>query len=132
MSKWTRVGTPSDLAELWRSMFGSDGVVPPPVVHRTSRLEALVGREPIGADRLHLEDLRWHLSIRGPGRIPSWEELVDAAHSLRPGVVFCVPMPPRDWWINVHPDVLHLWEIRDLNLTEQWRAERGLRGQEPT
>jgi hypothetical protein len=132
VSKWERVGTPRDLAEQWRAMFGDlADVVPPPVVHRHKRLEALLGREPVGPDQENLEDLRWHLSVRGPDRVPTWPELVDAAHSIRPGVVFCVPMPPRDWWINVHPHVLHVWEIRDTNLIEQWRSERGL-ATEPT
>jgi hypothetical protein len=122
MTSWRRVGTPSELAELWRGM-GLAGS--PPVVWRTSKLEAFVGREPIRPD-----DLRWHVSVRGPGRVPTWEELVSAAHSLRPGIVFCVPMPPRTWWLNVHENVLHLWEIRDANLEQQWQAEA--LGQEPS
>jgi hypothetical protein len=130
MSSWTRVGTPRELADAWRAMFGADFPVRPPVVHRNGRLEALVGREPVGPHQQALEDLRWHISVRAPGRVPTWPELVDAAHSLRPGVVFCVPMPPRTWWLNVHEHVLHLWETRDPNLERQWRSESG--GHEPS
>lgn len=123
MSGWQRIGTPTDLADMWRR----EGLPPPaPVVWRRGKLlEALVGRESI-ADG----DPRWHISIRAHGRVPSWDELVDAAHELRPGVVFCMPMPPRSWWINVHEHVLHLWEIRDANLERQWEGER--LGQVPT
>jgi hypothetical protein len=39
-------------------------------------------------------------------------------------------VPPRSWWINVHPHVLHLYEIKDMALTAQWRAEA--RGDRPT
>lgn len=45
-----------------------------------------------------------------------------AAHDLRPGVPFCMGVPPRLWWMNVHPNVLHLWETRDDGLIEEWRA----------
>src|SRR4051812_13989326 len=120
--KWKNHGTPKPLADAWRKWFGD--VIAPPVVHtKGGELEAMVAREPIGPNREALEDPRWHISVRGPGRVPTWEEMVDAAHSLRPGVVFCVPVPPRTWWINVHEDVLHLWEIRDANLERQWRSE---------
>lgn len=130
MSSWKRIGTPAALAETWREIMGSNPPVPAPVVYTKGSLEALMGREPIGPDQANLEDLRWHISVRGPKRVPTWQELVRAAHELRPGVVFCVPMPPRTWWLNVHEHVLHLWEIRDPNLENQWRSES--LGQEPT
>jgi hypothetical protein len=110
-----------------------DRLIPPPTAHTKGDLNALVGREPVGPDKEGLEDLRWHISVRAKGRVPTWEEMVEATHALRPGVVFCVPMPPRTWWINVHPDVLHVWEIRDTNLINQWRSEtEGAKGQKPT
>jgi hypothetical protein len=88
-----------------------------------------MGREPVG------DDMRWHLSVRygDPGvngRVPGWDELVQAAHELRPGVVFVVGIPPRSWWINVHPHVLHLYESRDEPLVAAWRDEA--RGDAPT
>ena len=39
-------------------------------------------------------------------------------------------VPPRSFWMNVHPDVLHLWEPRDEAMIEQWRANA--LGQVPT
>ncbi len=123
MSAWKQVAAPLEHERAWARMFGAEPLVPAPTVHTNGTVEAFVGREPVGPDQVHLEDLRWHISVRGPGRVPRWSELVDAAHALRPGVVFCVPMPPRTWWLNVHEHVLHLWELRDPNLEEQWRAE---------
>jgi hypothetical protein len=125
---WQRVEHPA-LDDAWRAQHGPD--VPPPVAyqHRDGRT-ALVGREPVAEG-----DWRWHISLRHgdpgrDGRIPTWEECVATAHELRPGVVFVIGVPPRSWWINVHPHVLHLHETRDMPLVEQWRHEA--RGDRPT
>ena len=123
---WARVEN-EPFASAWREQIPD---VPPPVCwQKRNGLTALVGREPVGGE------MRWHISLRygdigKDGRIPTWEELVEAAHELRPGVVFAIGVPPRSWWINVHPNVLHLHEIRDEALVAQWRAERS--GQRPT
>lgn len=124
------MGTPPQLQEMWTGMFGT--IIPAPIVWENSKLglSAMVGREPVGPHVEALEDLRWHISMRARDRIPTWEELVEAAHQLRPGVVFCVPLPPRTWWINVHEHVLHIWEVRDTNLVNQWKSERT--GDRPT
>jgi hypothetical protein len=114
------------LDALWAQQFPG---VPAPRVFERNGFRALVGREPIGDVDVD-PDPRWHISLSRADRTPTWDELVDAAHALRPGIVFCVPMPPRSWWVNVHEHTLHLWEIGDLNLVNQWRSER--RGDEPT
>ena len=110
-------------------MYGNEVAAPVAYAHPDGRT-ALVGREPVAED-----DWRWHVSVRHgdpgeDGRVPSWEELVSTAHELRPGICFAVAVPPRSWWINVHPHVLHLWEIRDPYLVEMWRQES--RGDQPT
>lgn len=92
--------------------------------HRAGLLAAIVSRDDYG------DGPRWHVSVSHDNRIPNWEELVDAAHDLRPGVPFVVGIPPRSWWMNVHPRVLHLVELHDEALVQQWRHE-GL-GQTPT
>ena len=67
------------------------------------------------------------------GRIPTWEEVVATAHELRPGIPFVIGIPPRSWWMNIHPHVLHLYETRDPHLVQAWRdqhdslEERGIR-----
>jgi hypothetical protein len=88
-----------------------------------------MSRDPINEAR-DVPDPRWHLSIAGEHAVPDWETLVSIAHQLRPGVCFVVGVPPRSWWINVHPHCLHLWETRDPNLEAQWRSER--RGHTPS
>jgi hypothetical protein len=68
------------------------------------------------------DPLRWHISVSGPGRVPTWTELVRCAHVLRPGVPFVLSVPPQHLWMNVNPDVLHLWETNDAALQEEWKA----------
>lgn len=65
---------------------------------------------------------RWHISLSlessaPPSNVvPEWRNLVAVAHKLRPGVCFCVPVPPRSQWYNLHPAVLHVYEISDPDL----------------
>ncbi len=91
---------------------------PMPLVYVTAGHEfvALVGSERCGGPK---SALRWHISLRGPGRVPTWDELVDAAHQLQPGVMFVVAVPPRSLWMNMDPNVLHLWETNDRALLEE-------------
>lgn len=98
----------------------------PPRAMRSGLLQAVVSRDLLPPE----EQPRWHISLAHKDRIPVWEELAACAHELRPGVPFALGVPPRSWWINVHPHVLHLWELRDWPLIEQWKAER--RGDRPT
>jgi hypothetical protein len=120
---WKMVDAPKAFVELWRRHNGEE-VEPPRAYQNPNGLTAFVGREPLGTNG---SDWRWHISARygNPGhngRVPSWEELVSAAHELRPGVVFVIGVPPRSWWMSVHPDVLHLYETHDQALIEQYRA----------
>lgn len=86
--------------------------------HQRLRIAALLGRESCPNDPA---DLRWHISVQGDGDVPAWGKLVRAAHDLRPGVCFCVGVPPRTWWMNAHPHVLHLYELRDEGLIATYR-----------
>ena len=129
-SGWQQVPHPTFDAA-WREQYGPGVPAPVAYQHRDGRT-ALVGREPVAEN-----DWRWHISLRygdpgRDGRIPSWEELVQTAHELRPGVVFVVPVPPRSWWVNVHQHVLHLYETRDAQLVEQFRRESHVGGDRPT
>ena len=81
-------------------------------------LHAILSRDEIAPG-----DERWHLSVTARGRVPTWDELAGAAHDLRPGVPFVAGVPPRSWWINIHEHCLHLWEMHDDALTDQWRSE---------
>src|SRR3954452_16178742 len=79
----------------------------------------LLTRDDLGPS---IPDWRWHLSIAGRDmKVPPWDTLVAVAHDIRPGVAFVVGVPPKSWWINVHPGTLHLHEVKDLNLIANWR-----------
>ena len=42
--------------------------------------------------------------------------------AVRPGVHFVIMVPPKSWWMNVHPYTLHLWETADQALIEEART----------
>lgn len=88
----------------------------------------ILSRDDIGGNRV--PDERWHLSVAGADDVPQWAHLVAIGHKLRPGVCFVVGVPPESWWMNIHPGCLHLWEVKDLHLTDQWRFEA--QGHKPT
>lgn len=90
----------------------------------------IMARENIGGGPDAVPDFRWHVSVSGVERVPEWAEFAAIVHSFRPGVVFCMALPPRSWWINIAENCLHAWEISDSALVDQWRSER--RGDEPS
>lgn len=89
-----------------------------PKAYKMGALHAMVSRDEVAPG-----DLRWHISLSRTDRVPTWDELAKCAHALRPGVMFCIPMPPKTMWLNIHENCLHLHEIKDEALVEQWRAE---------
>jgi hypothetical protein len=125
-NSWTPAPMGPDFDEAWRASYPD---VEPPQRMMCGPLAAMVGFEPVGHD-YDSPDVRWHISVSCADRLPLWHELVDAAHALRPGVVFVIGIPPRSWWMNVHPYCLHLWQTTDEHLVQQWRANA--RGDTPT
>jgi hypothetical protein len=87
----------------------------------TRSYSVIMSRDRIDADGI--PDFRWHISVAGESSVPRWADFVAIVHELRPGVMFCVPMPPPQFWLNVNPNTLHVWEIKDEALTSQWRDE---------
>jgi hypothetical protein len=81
----------------------------------------------VSRDRIDREDeipdFRWHVSVAGESSVPLWKDFVAIVQEARPGVMFCVPMPPPQFWLNVNPYVLHVWETRDEALIRQWVDE---------
>jgi hypothetical protein len=90
-----------------------------------TNLHAFMTREEIAPG-----DSRWHISVAGNGHLPAWRHLVAIVHRLRPGVPMAVGIPPESHWMNINPYVLHAMEIKDTNLTDQWRYEAA--GTRPT
>ena len=88
----------------------------------TRAYSVIVSRDNIALDP-RWPDLRWHVSVAGESGVPRWADFVAIVQEVRPGIMFCVPMPPKQFWLNVNPNVLHVWEIRDDALTTQWREE---------
>src|SRR4051812_49234175 len=117
---WKLTNHPPGYSGLWRDQMGGEPMPKP--YWNPNGLTALVARE-----EWVTSDFRWHISVRygDPGvngRIPTWEEMVQTAHELRPGIVFVIGIPPRSWWMSVHPHVLHLMETKDEVLIEQFKA----------
>jgi hypothetical protein len=67
---------------------------------------------------------RWHLSVSHRDRVPTWGELGMARDALLPADGwFMVAHPPRRYWLNYNPRVLHLWEFQDDLLIGLFRHE---------
>ena len=117
MSGWVRIDPPS---EMITSQL--DGGAMDFQCWRRGALTVFRAREPVDYAKGH--DLRWHISIAHPSRLPTWQEVGEAKDKLIPSDVFmCLPHPPRRYWINLHNYCLHLWEFRDQNLREQFIFE---------
>ena len=126
---WQEAQQHPEFISMWKGQHGDMVPVPRVFTHNDGRV-AMLGREPYAKD-----DWRWHISLRSgipgrDGRPPTWDELVDTAHALRPGVPFVVGIPPRSFWMNIHPHVLHMVETKDQAMLEQWR--HNAMGQQPT
>jgi hypothetical protein len=133
-----------DLAEALKmpveTIRESMALAPPPLAYGLGEnLRALVGREPVGRRDDGSLDMRWHISVNGAHagaeRLPTWHEMVQAAHELRPGVAFVIGVPPRSHWmaeVRSGHYVLHLWETRDETLARSWMEQRTPGGRAPS
>jgi hypothetical protein len=111
------------LRELWdRAQYPREHW--PRIFTNTRGLRVLLSRD-LG---LNESDPRWHISVSYEDHIPDWEEMVQIAHNLRPGVFFVIGVPPESMWMSVHPYALHLCETTDEGLIAEWkRNARGRR-----
>jgi hypothetical protein len=101
------------------------------VQHEGRSFSVFLTRDNVAPGPRQVPDWRWHLSIAGRDmKVPEWNTIAAVAHQVRPGIPFALGVPPKSWWINVHSGALHLWELKDANLLDQWRHER--LGQKPT
>lgn len=68
----------------------------------------MVAQEPCRSE----ERLDWHISISHESRYPTWEEIKVARYSLIPeGVVMAMLLPPKEEFVNLHPNCFHLYQI---------------------
>lgn len=55
----------------------------------------------------------WHISISCQKRYPSWDEIKKARYDLVPdAVTMAMFLPPKDEYVNIHPNCFHLHEVR--------------------
>lgn len=65
---------------------------------------------------------RWHISVSLPDRYPNWDEIKEARYKFIPNDVFMIMgLPPKEYFINVHENCFHLWEMKDQHLIEIMR-----------
>jgi len=58
------------------------------------------------------DDGKWHLSVSRPNRYPVWDEIKQTRYDLIPDNVYmAMILPPKDDFVDVHPNCFHLWEI---------------------
>jgi hypothetical protein len=82
--------------------------------------KAMFGLEPnckryiMGACKIYVgsSSVGWHLSISAKNRYPTWDEIAHARYKLLPEDIYVAMMlPPPPFYVNVHPNCFHLWEI---------------------
>jgi hypothetical protein len=55
----------------------------------------------------------WHLSISRKDRDPNWDEIATARYRLLADVPeMAMYLPPLDEYVNIHPFVFHLYEVK--------------------
>lgn len=95
------------------------------VRHRGRLFSVLMTRDNLTAGLVSTPNWRWHLSIAGQDlKVPEWATIAAICHEVRPGIPMVLGIPPKSWWVNIHPGTLHAWETQDQHLIDSWRAER--------
>lgn len=57
---------------------------------------------------------RIHMSISHQDRYPTWGEIKEAREQFLPmGKFFAMIIPPTKYYVNMHPNCFHLWELRE-------------------
>ena len=70
------------------------------------------GRQPLSAIvsiEAHGDALWMHMSVAGDGRVPTWDELHAVKDWILGDVEAYMVAPPRSRYVNINPDVLHLF-----------------------
>lgn len=57
---------------------------------------------------------KWHLSISHRHRYPTWDEIKFARYEFLPDAkTIAMILPPRNEYVNFHPNCFHLHEIEE-------------------
>lgn len=106
MSAWFDEALPAIVPAGWRALDRrSDGVA---YRHAIRRLLVILSAE-------EHDDRRWlHLSCSHAERLPKWSELVDVKELFLGVERYAYQVvPPRSRYVNIHPNVLHLFAPLD-------------------
>jgi len=71
---------------------------------------------------------RWlHVSVSRPSRLPTWDDLREVKDTFigRDRKAIQV-LPPAAEYVNIHPNVLHLWACLDDDGLPDFRKEGGI------
>lgn len=56
----------------------------------------------------------WHMSVSHPTRYPYWNDLVNFRYKYLPNEIMVAQLfPPKEEYVNVHPNCFHLWQIKE-------------------
>jgi len=56
----------------------------------------------------------WHLSISHPIRYPTFDEIRDVRYKYLPNeITVAMLFPPKEEYVNLHPNCFHLWQIKN-------------------
>lgn len=90
----------------------------------------IVTREDVSDARQQNRNWRWHIQIGHADRMPQPDEII-AARKLCPDVHMAMPFPRSGFdRVDEFGTTVHLWEVQDPNLTEQWEAESVAHGEQ--
>lgn len=57
---------------------------------------------------------KYHLSVSCRDRYPTWDEIKYVRYKYLPNEkTFGLLLPPKEEYVNVHPNCFHLWEINE-------------------
>ena len=62
-----------------------------------------------------------HLSLSHPHRLPTWEEIKYVRQKFGdPQKFYAIVLPPEQFYVNLHPFCMHLWEVKSEHEVKTW------------
>ena len=70
-----------------------------------------------------IDDGLHHISLSHPSRLPTWEEVKEVREKVGdPKKFYVMVLPPKEYYVNLHPYCFHLWEVTSEKETNIWRG----------